>query len=115
MSHRESIPVTDCVDPCDPATDPADHLKFDAEFISFRTPRGQETIKKYRLKRPMLDSERRRMLQRFDWELLEIGKTKAWTAMDTVERERLLRYRQADSPFSLMFRAYLDKLGIAEE
>ena len=112
---NRSIPVTDCVDPCDPATNPADHLKFEAEIISFRTPRGEETIKKYRLKRAQLDSERRRMLQRFNDDLIEISETHGWRAMSPAERQRLLRYRQPDSPFSLMFAAYLDRLKIAEE
>src|SRR4051812_46282939 len=34
---NKSIPVAACVDPCDEAADPADHLKFDEEFISWRT------------------------------------------------------------------------------
>jgi hypothetical protein len=109
-----SIPVIDCVDPCDPATDPADHLKFEAEFISFRTPRGEQTIKKYRLKRELLVSERRRMLQRFNAELIKIGETGGWRTMSPVNRQRLVRYRRQDSPFSLMFGAYLDELQIAE-
>ena len=67
-----SIPVTDCVDPCDPATNPADHLKFEDEYITFLTPRGEQTIKKYRLKRDPLVSERRRMLQRFNADLIEL-------------------------------------------
>jgi hypothetical protein len=107
-----SIPVTDCVDPCDPAMNPADHLRFDAEFIFFRTPQGEQTIKKYRLKRELLVSERRRMLQRFCDELIKISETKGWRAMNPVERDRLLRYRQPDGPFSLMLGAYLDKLEI---
>ena len=109
-----SISVTDCVDPCDPAIDPAEHLQFDAEFISFRTLRGELTIKKYCLKRKLLESDRRRMLQRFNTDLLEIGKTKPWPTMDAAERERLIHYGRADGVFSLMFRAYLSKHGIAE-
>jgi hypothetical protein len=108
-----SIPVADCVDQCDPAMNPADHLKFDAEYISFRTPRGEQTIKKYRLKRDPLVSDRRRMLQLFNAELIEISKTAGWQNMSAADRERLLRYRQPDSPFSLMFAAYLDALQIA--
>jgi len=109
-----SIPVTDCVDPCDPATNPADNLKFEAEFISFRTPRGEQTIKKYRLRREMLVSERRRILQRFNAELIKISETGGWRTMSPMERHRLVRYRQPDCPFSLMFSAYLDELQIAE-
>jgi hypothetical protein len=109
-----SIPVAECIDPCDPATNPADHLRFDAEYITFVTPRGEKTIKKYRLKREMLVSERRRMLRLFDAELRDIGKTIPWPSMGAADRRRLLRYSQPDSPFSLMFNAYLDKLEITE-
>lgn len=109
-----SIPVTRCVDPCDSATNPVDHLRFDAEFIRFRTPQGEDTIKKYRLQRDMLVSERRRMLRLFDAELRTISETKGWRNMGAVERQRLLSYAQPDSPFSVMFSALLDDLKLAE-
>lgn len=108
-----SIPVSGCVDPCDPATDPADHLMFEEEVISWRTPRGEQTIKKYRLK--LLDNERRRWLQRFDRELKEIGRPKPWPQMNAAERERLRRYGKEDSAFSLMFRAYLERHGLLHD
>lgn len=108
-----SIPVGACVDPCDADTDPADHLEFVGELISHRTPKGEETIKKYRLKQ--LDNERRRHLQRFTEELIEIGKTKPWPEMSAVERERLRRYAREDAPFSMMFRAFLDRHGLLRD
>ena len=104
-----SIPASECADPCDDAQDPAEHLAFDMEFVSWRTPRGEQTIKKYRLKRDLLESERRRRLREFDRELVEIGRTKPWPQMNAAERERLLRYGQADAPFSQMLSAYLRK------
>jgi hypothetical protein len=112
---NRSIPVTACVDPCDPATNPADHLRFDAEYISSRTDRGEETIKKYRLKRDPLVSDRRRMLRLFYEELTKISETKGWRTMSSEERQRFLRYRRPDGAFSLMFAALLDAQGIAEE
>ena len=108
-----SIPVGACVDPCDADTDPADHLEFVGELISHRTPKGEETIKKYRLKQ--LDNERRRHLQRFTEELIEIGKTKPWPEMSAVERERLRRHAREDAPFSMMFRAFLDRHGLLRD
>ena len=108
-----SLPAADCVDPCDPATDPSDHLDFQAEYITFRTPRGEATIKKYRLKRDLLVSERRRMLREFDAELRRISETKGWRDMSSSERQALLRYGQSDSPFSLMFKALLSDLRIS--
>jgi hypothetical protein len=109
-----SIPVTACVDPCDDATDPREHLEFDAEYVRFRTQRGEETIRKYGLERELLVSERRRMLQRFNAELIKIAQTGPWRSMSAADRRRLLRYRQADSPFSSMFAAYLDALHLAD-
>lgn len=110
---NKSIPVSECVDPCDPAMDPADHLRFDDEFISWRTPQGERTIKKYRLK--ALDSQRRRWLRELDKELIEIAKTKPWPQMSATERERLRRFSQEDAPFSLMFRAYLERHGLLHD
>ncbi|MFT3769238.1 MAG: HNH endonuclease [Minicystis sp.] len=111
--RNSSIPVTDCVDPCDPATDPADHLKFEAEIISWRTPRGEQTVKKYRLK--LLDNDRIRLLRQFDQELKDIGRTKPWPQMSAAEREQLRRYAKDDMPFSAMFRAYLDRHGLLHD
>ena len=65
--------------------------------------------------RGQLDNERRRMLRYFDRDLIEILKTKVWLEMSPTERERLLRYGQADAPFSLMFRAYLVSHGLTKE
>jgi hypothetical protein len=110
-----SIPAAACVDPCDGATDPAEHLAFDAELISWRTPEGEQTIKKYRLKRLRLESERRRRLQEFNTELLEILKTKAMRELSAVELLRLRRYGRADAPFSLMLSAYLEKYDLARD
>ncbi len=107
-----SLPVTDCVDPCDPATDPSDHLEFDAEYVTFRTPRGEATIKKYRLERGPLVSERRRMLREFDADLRRISETKGWRDMTPSERQHLLGYARSDSPFSSMFSALLADLHI---
>jgi hypothetical protein len=108
-----SIPVADCVDPCDVATRPADHLRFEKEIITFTSAQGEQTIKKYRLGRPQLVSERRRLLQQFNDHLIAISKTEGWEKMGPIDRQRLLAYGQADSPFSLMFRAYLDALALA--
>ena len=52
-----SLPVSDCLNPCDPSENPVDHLTFDDEQIRSQqnSPRGQKTIQKYRLGRPELD------------------------------------------------------------
>jgi hypothetical protein len=105
---NRSIPVVACVDPCDRAADPADHLEFKAEIISYRTERGSQTIKKYRLKRPLLDLARARELRRFLEEAVAIAKP--WPSMTAAEQERLLSFAREDAPFSLMFRSYLERV-----
>lgn len=109
-----SIPVADCVDPCDPATNPTDHLEFEDEYVTFRTPRGDQTIRKYKLNRPPLVSERRRVLRDIAEALLALSQTQGWQGMDAAARQRFLAYAKADSPFSLTCRAYLDKKKIAD-
>lgn len=58
---------------------PADHLEFDAELVSWKTPQGEQTVEKYRLEDG--ENNRRGLLQRFDRELIEIAKPKPWPAM----------------------------------
>ena len=62
-----------------------------------------------------LVSERRRMLQRFNADLIKLSENAGWRSMSAADRQRLLAYRQPDSPFSLMFAAYLDELKLADD
>jgi hypothetical protein len=112
---NQSLPAVDCVNPCDASIDPAEHLGFDAEFIRWKSPRGQATVKKYRLSSKELDNQRRRELRRFDEELHEISRTKGWAQATAVERASLRRYARADAPFSAMFRDLLDRYGLASD
>lgn len=112
---NKTIPASDCVDPCDEATDPADHLTFDAESISWRTPRGEQTVKKYQLNRELLDLERARSLRAFCDEVIGLTRTKSLKEIGPAERERLLRYGRGDAPFSSMFRAHFERHGLLRD
>jgi hypothetical protein len=52
LEHSQ-IPVSECLDPCDLAENPADHLTFDDEFIRSNAGsfKGMKTIQKYKLDR----------------------------------------------------------------
>lgn len=107
-----AIPASECVDPCDQAADPTQHLAFNKEMIRFASPRGDHTIRKYRLNRPLLVSDRRRLLQDFAEDLFAMTETKGRRDLTADEQARLLRYGHADGPFSLMFQRHLRDLGL---
>src|SRR5205823_1228658 len=107
-----------CVDPCDAAVDPADHLTFDDEFIRSKNEsvRGGQTIRKYRLDRDDVDHKRVRLLRDFLKRLDEIKDAQirdGGRPMTGAEKEVLCAYRQRERPFSLMFRVYLDRSTLA--
>jgi uncharacterized protein (TIGR02646 family) len=112
-----SIPVADCLDPCDPAVAPAEHLTYDDELIRPRagSAQGHRTIQKYRLDRPELDHKRGRQLRLFDKAVIGIQRamlTDGSRAMNKDERELLRSFRQPDQPFSLMFAVYTKTLDL---
>jgi hypothetical protein len=115
--RHTSIPVEACLDPCDPDVRPENDLVFEDEYIRARdgSARGLATIQKYRLDRDDLDYKRVQQLRTFD---------KAFSAIQSAmiadgrkqmredEKALLRRFRQPDYPFALMFRCYLEKLGV---
>ncbi len=112
-----SIPVENCVDPCDSATEPVQHLAFNGADMTFRTPRGEETIRKYRLNHLLQLAERRRHLILFYDLLDQIRQRQIAQKRDTVQPAELAemqRFAQTDQPVSLMFRELLLRLGLAE-
>jgi uncharacterized protein (TIGR02646 family) len=52
-----TIPVSDCLDPCDPSENPMEHLTFDREIIrpKIGSLKGSQTVQKYRLDRENLN------------------------------------------------------------
>jgi len=114
---NRAIPVTECIDPCDPSVRPDDHLKFDRELIKAKNNSkiGDQTIRKYALGRKELDSERRGLLVNFLEAYSQIQSNMIQDNRKTMrddELELLRSFAQPDAPFSLMFCAYLPLLGL---
>jgi uncharacterized protein (TIGR02646 family) len=109
------VAVTDCLNPCDTAEQPQEHIAFDDEMIrSFNgSQKGFKTIQKYFLDRESLNLQRLRRLHKFKDVLLAIRKAQINEARRTLtarEKELLAHFQQPDQPFSLMFRIYLSDL-----
>jgi hypothetical protein len=62
---NRAIPVSECLDPCDPDVEPGAHFTFKDEIICGDTPKGLLTIQKYNLSRLELDYQRLRVLREF--------------------------------------------------
>jgi len=112
-----SLPVANCLDPCNPADRPEDHLTFDDELIRARdsSARGLQTIQKYRLDRPGLDYKRivqiKQLLKAKDQiqaRMIAEGRK----TMTDEERDLLRAFAQPNRPFSLMFAVLLRGLGL---
>jgi uncharacterized protein (TIGR02646 family) len=103
-----TISRAECLDPCDPDVDPAEHLCFEDECIMPRnnSQKGRQTIGKYRLDRGDLELRRARQLKRFHKLLIEIRQRQIREQrqeLGETEKQRLLRFQQAEHPYSLMF------------
>lgn len=114
---NRTVPVADCLDPCDPAMDSRAHLTFEREAIRPRSgsARGRETIRKYKLDRADLDLKRSRMLHLLTETVIGIGRkmnSDGRQVMTHDEKEVLQSFRQPEHPFSLMFIVYLEHLSL---
>ncbi len=114
--NDSQISVSECLDPCDPAVNPADHLTFEKECICSldNSEKGQNTIRKYRLDRQELDYLRGRSLQRFYDDLIRIQKLQikdGGRPLTDKEKSILNSFKQRDHAFSLMFSVYLKNLS----
>lgn len=112
--------AAECVDPCDPATDPAAHLTFTDEIVRAlgASPRGLATIQKYRLGRADLDSVRKTYLLHFERALNQIKDAQIRDKREqptAAELELLRSFAAPDRPFSRMFSARLQAAGLLEE
>lgn len=102
---ESSIPCDHCLDPFDPAIDPEEHLVYDAEKILARSdsPRGRETIAKYKLAREELELARIRALRQLEGQILTLYRE--GYAFDSPEvGEILALFSTRDRPFSAMLR-----------
>jgi uncharacterized protein (TIGR02646 family) len=112
-----TIPVSDCLDPCDPSENPAEHLTFDDEFIVSKdgSPKGSATIQKYRLSRPELDRLRDKQLRRFYETLSKLQKRQVddgGRPLTQSEKAVLASFKEPQHAFSLMFSVHLVKLEL---
>ena len=110
--HR-SIPVAEALDPC---RDSDEEIKRNITFVDeqvcpvFGSPKGLNTIKKYRLNTELLDMKRSKWLNKLlksiadiEAKMLAEGRTQTTDA----ERQELLHYTSPDQPYSLMSEVYL--------
>ncbi len=116
ISHRKA-PVSECLDPCKPAENPADHLTFEGEYISPRpaSQKGAKTIQKYKLDRGNLNHLRGRQLRKFMETLLKLRDRQirdGGRSLTDSEKELLASFKEPHHAFSLMFRSYLAKLEL---
>jgi hypothetical protein len=115
-ARHQEIAVTDCLDPCDPAVAPRDHLDFIDEQIRAKndSPVGSSTIRKYRLHDDRHDHRRLKQLKLLLKEHNEILRTAMaeHREMTAAERTSLRRYRSREHPYSLMFDIYLARMGL---
>jgi hypothetical protein len=110
-----TVPRAECLDPCDPGVDPAEHLTFADEIILPRhdSQRGRQTISKYKLRRGDLELRRSRRLNLFKNTLIAIQRLQLEQGrkqLSDEERALLERFAAPEAPFSLMFRDLLRDL-----
>jgi len=103
-----SIPVRECLNPCDSSVDPSEYLTFSDEAISTksRSKAGSRTIQKYQLDRDDLNYARSRHLQKLTKLLLAIQTSRlndGGRAITHEEKEKITHFQHPDHPFSLMF------------
>jgi hypothetical protein len=96
-----SIPAADCVDPCDAAAEPSQHITFESAGATFKSPRGEATVRKYRLNHLAQIAERRRhllffhdALERFRRRQIADGRA----ALLAEELAELVRFARSDQP-----------------
>lgn len=107
------IPAEDVLDPCiDSDQEIQSHIYFEKECIVSQSgsDKGLKTIQKFKLNSDFLDLKRGKWLRKI-WE--QAGMIMKQMIVDgrkeTTEEERnqLLRYMQADQPYSLMSKIYI--------
>lgn len=107
-----TMPVSNCLNPCDTAENPADHLTFKHEYIRPRanSSKGCKTIKKYKLDRSELNYSRLKWVQRFEHFLRKLRERQLdneGRKLTLREREAVNSFKEPHHAFSLMFRVYL--------
>ncbi len=113
-----TIPVADALNPCMHSDhDIESHITFEDEFITTKNNStiGLKTIQKFRLDSELLDKKRIDQIKQFQKVLIKIQSNmiqEKRMKMTVVERECLVRFKQEDQPFSLMFRILLKQYNL---
>jgi HNH endonuclease len=116
--NHDAIPIHEALDPCrNNDTEIQEHLTFVDEMITAidGSQLGFKTIQKYRLDSELLDKRRITQLKNFHKVLIQIlSKQNADGRKDLneIELKTLNFFKQADQPYSLMFKVILDKMPI---
>ncbi|MEH6306183.1 hypothetical protein RYH73_11050 [Olivibacter sp. CPCC 100613] len=120
LSHKESnigkpsniaLPNSSCLDPfLDEDTTIEANLHFEDEQIFSLSERGLNTIKKYKLNKPIYDTMRTAELKKFNKIIYEIALQNR--ELNDELRDILTSFAMPDRPFSLMFKKLLTKHGL---
>jgi hypothetical protein len=114
--NHEAIPIEEALDPCrNNDSEIQEHLTFVDEMITSvgSSSLGLKTIQKYRLDSELLDRRRSVQLRIFYKVLIEIQKKQiieGRKSLNQNELDLLYRFKQADQPYSLMFKILFDKI-----
>lgn len=111
-----TIPVSTVLDPCSDSNEEIEkHLVFENGEISSNTPKGLQTIKKFRLDHPLLNIQRKNKLLEFMNTLLKLKNNQIKEKGRNLTEDEitiLKRFASSDYPFSLMFRLLLKRIGL---
>jgi len=113
LSNR-TLAVRDCADPCAPF-EPDEHFAFDDDMIRPVSPRGDSTVRKYRLNADIYAGRRARALNVLCVTLDRIRQrqiAEGRTEMLPEELQTLRRFASPDWPYSLMFRWFLQRASL---
>ncbi|WP_250253320.1 hypothetical protein [Chryseobacterium sp. Marseille-Q3244] len=110
---NKDIPTTETLNPfINNDQQIEENLYFEDEYILSNTILGEKTISKFRLDNEKLDNKRRKVLQKFHQQFLEIKDElikDGRSYYSEEELKKLQRFAHFSSPFSLMFKYTLKK------
>ncbi|MBD3905803.1 hypothetical protein NAL32_06595 [Chryseobacterium sp. Ch-15] len=123
LSHKDSnqgkkpnsiIPNSETLNPFNDSDEEIErNLYFEDEHIRFLQEKGEKTIKKFNLDKPIFNELRLHQLKEY-WKVLSailvsIQTDQNKTEMSELDKNTLRIFSQSDSPFSLMFRLILKR------
>ena len=114
--NHDAIQVHEALDPCkNDDIEIQEHLTFVDEMITAidGSELGFKTIQKYRLGSDLLDNRRMQQLKYFHKVLIQIlskQSAEGRKKLNEMDLKTLNFFKQADQPYSLMFKIILDKI-----